>query len=197
MNMSAFDLAWTLLKQNPFSMKRPDMVEEARGIMDELARREFNRGDNAKDEFGIHSKDASPSGLSTLEEFGRINYGEDDDSQNITPEMFRMKRPEMEKRLLALQTELARRGRPLVGEKFRDLYEFEGKDPATGKNRFYMDEGGEELAGSQLAENMNLVDAMGDKARTNQEHERNLRALTQQDNQALLDKYNEVMGGQQ
>jgi hypothetical protein len=176
-SMSAFDLAWTLLKQNPFSMKRPDMVEEARGIMDELARREFNRGDDAKD-------------------FGRINYGEDDDSQNITPDMVRMKRPEMEKRLLALQTELARRGRPLVGEKFRDLFESE-QDPATGKDRFYMDESGEQLAGSQLAENMNLVDAMGDKARANQEHERNLRALTQQDNQALLDKYNEVMGGQQ
>ena len=168
--MQAFDIAWSFLKaDDPFRMKRPDMHAETRGIMDELARREWNKGDKGKDEFGYTT--AASLGMSALDDYGRINYGEDDDTQNITPDMFRMTRPEMEERLLALQTELARRGRPLVGEKFRDLYEFEGKSPVTGKNMFYMDEDGEELAGSQLAENMNLVDAMGEKARTNQEDE--------------------------
>lgn len=182
--MSAFDRAWVFLKAEDASrMKRPDMLAEARGIMDELARREWNRGDKGKDEFG-YTTAASLEGTSALDDYGRINFEEDEDTEHITPDMFRMTRPEMEERLLALQTELARRGRPLVGEKFTDLFESE-QDPATGKDRFYMDESGEQLVGSKIAENMDLVDAMGDRARTNEEHK------GQRENQALLDRLNE------
>jgi len=167
----AFDKAWSFLKaEDTFRMKRPDMHAEARGIMDELARREWNKGDKGKDEFGDFGPEvASQFGdgeelmSPALVDFeGRIEHGEDEETENITPEMFRMKRPEMEERLLALQTELARRGRPLIGDKFTDTHSDE-EGIADDGSTMWIEEPG--LADGWLAENKNLVDEMGDKAR--------------------------------
>ena len=161
--MSAFNQAWSFLKhaEKPFRMKRPEMVDESTVIMDELARREWNRGNKGKDEFGFFTGPGQEQEKPDVEEYGRIEHGKDVDTENISDETFRSTRPAMEERLLAIQTELARRGRPAIGEKFRDTYSDEGiaDDGST------MWEENPSLAQSMLAENKNLVDEMGEEGK--------------------------------
>ena len=175
--MTAFDEAWAFLKaEKPFRMKRPEMVDESTGIMDELARREWNRGDKGKDEFGdfgpevayhIPSLDDEEGDQPVMSpahvDFeGRIEHGDPmENMDHISDETFRSTRPEMEERLLAIQTELARRGRPAIGEKFRDTHEM-SENEHDGSTMW---EESPSLAQSMLAENKNLVDEMGEEGK--------------------------------
>ena len=176
--MIAFDEAWTFLKaKKPFRMKRPEMLHETTGIMDELARREWNRGDKGKDEFGFFTGPGQEQDQSTLEELGNVDYRRDkDDTENISDKTFRSTRPEMEERLLAIQTELARRGKPSIGEKFRDVHSDEGiaDDGST------MWQESPSLAESMLAENRDLVDESAEEGKDVHEYLRDNRVQQDQ-----------------
>jgi len=161
--MRAFEQAWAFLKaEDPFRMKRPEMVLESTGIMDELARREWNRGDKGKDEFGAFTGAAMDEEEgSALDEYGGIDFRSDDlDTENISDETFRSKRPEMESRLTELNEELQRRGRPLIGEKVRDRFEDYGT--ADDGSTMWAEH---DVGHGQISENLDLLDAIADKVR--------------------------------
>lgn len=198
--MSAFDKAWTVLKdfnsdfegtdeeqenlmdktnqhfadktagwaKEAGRMKRPEMVDETTGIMDELARREWNRGDKGSDEFGDFAPDSTemslgvdghPIRLGTSGGGWGFEHGADDDTEHISDDTFRMKRPEMEDRLTELNEELARREKPLIGDKFRDRHRDEGTadDGSTMWNP--------EPTLGNISENTDLSDKIADRVR--------------------------------